>query len=72
MLHKRMTESGASWENDAKAPKQIRTGAAVSLGLWTTIVICGRFIAYDWFDCEYGQSALISFVAGCVDGQTQF
>ena len=72
LLHKRMNESGSSWENDAVAPKQIRTSAAVSLGLWTTIVICGRFIAYDWFDCELGQSAFISFVAGCVDGQTQF
>jgi hypothetical protein len=72
LLHKRMSESGASWENDAKAPKKIRISAALSLGFWTLIVISGRFIAYDWFDCEYGQSAVISFVAGCVDGQTQW
>ena len=71
-LHKQMKESGSTWENDARAPKQIRTSAALSLGFWILIVIFGRFIAYDWFDCEYGQPAFISFVAGCVDGQTQW
>ena len=72
LLHKRMNESGSTWENDAKAPKNIRTGAALSLGFWIAVVISGRFIAYDWFDCQHGQGPFISFVAGCVDGQTQF
>jgi hypothetical protein len=71
-LHRRMNESGATWTNDVRAPKSIRTNAMLSLGFWTTIVICGRFIAYDWFDCQYGQGAFVSFVAGCVDGQTIF
>jgi len=72
LFHKRMNESVRSWDNDARAPAKIRTGAALSLGFWSVIVVCGRFIAYDWFDCRYGQEPFISFVAGCIDGQTQF
>ncbi len=37
MLHKRMKESGSTWGNDARAPKQILTSAALSLGFWILI-----------------------------------
>ena len=72
LFHKRMNESVSSWDNEARAPKRIRTGAMLSLAFWTIVVICGRFIAYDWFDCDYDQSAFIDFVAGCIDGQARF
>ena len=72
LFHKRMNESVSSWDNEARAPKRIRTGAMLSLVFWTIVVICARFIAYDWFDCDYDQSAFIDFVAGCIDGQARF
>ena len=72
LFHNRMNESVSSWDNNARAPNRIRLGAGLSLGFWTIVVICGRFIAYDWFDCEYEQSAFIEFFAGCVDGQERF
>jgi len=72
LFHNRMNESVSSWDNDARAPSRIRLGAGLSLGFWTIVVICGRFIAYDWFDCDYEQSAFIEFFAGCVDGQERF
>lgn len=72
LFHKRMNESVSSWDNKARAPSRIRLGAALSLGFWTIVVICGRFIAYDWFDCDYDQSGFIEFVAGCVPGQERF
>lgn len=72
LFHKRMNESVSSWDNDARAPSRIRMGAALSLGFWSLVVICGRFIAYDWYDCQYDQSDLVNFVAGCLDGQTRF
>lgn len=72
MFHKRMNESVTNWDNEPRAPKRIRTGAMLSLGFWTVVVICGRFIAYDWYDCDYEQSAFVEFMAGCVDGQTRF
>ena len=67
-----MQESVASWDNDTRAPARIRQGAALSLGFWVAIVICGRLIAYDWFDCQYGQSGVIGTAAGCIDGQIRF
>ena len=72
LFHKRMKEAGTTWDNERVAPKALRQGAIYSLVAWSLVVICGRFIGYDWFDCAYEQNALVSFVAGCVDGQTQF
>lgn len=72
LFHKRMNESVSSWDSDARAPKRIRQGALLSLGFWSIIVVCGRFIAYDWFDCVRDPGPFMSFVAGCVDGQTRF
>jgi len=72
LFHKRMNESVSSWDTDPKAPSRIRTGAALSLGFWSLVVICGRFIAYDWYDCDYGQEGILGALAGCIDGQTRF
>lgn len=72
LFHKRMTESIETWNHQPRAPGRVRTGAMLSLIFWTLIVVCGRFIAYDWFDCDRPQSGFIQFVAGCVDGQTRY
>ncbi|GAB5500644.1 MAG: hypothetical protein PsegKO_29550 [Pseudohongiellaceae bacterium] len=72
LFHKRMNESVASWDNEPRAPSRIRNGAILSLVFWTIVVICGRFIAYDWYDCEQNPGALIGTLAGCVDGQTRY
>lgn len=73
LFHKRMNESVSSWDNDARAPSRIRLGAALSLGFWALVVICGRLIAYDWYDCEYTDVGSLSQVlSGCLDGQTRF
>jgi len=72
LFHRRMTASVNSWDNDAKAPLNIRVGAILSIVFWIVIAICGRFIAYDWFDCKHNPEPFFSALAGCVDGQTQF
>ena len=72
VLHRRMSKSVSSWDQDSRAPSRIRVGAWLSLGFWSVVVICGRFIAYDWLDCIRDQPALIDFMAGCIDGQTRY
>ena len=72
LLHRRMSQSVGSWDQDLRAPSGIRIGAWLSLGFWSVVVICGRFIAYDWLDCIRNQPAFIDFVAGCIDDQTRF
>ena len=72
LFHKQLSAAGATWDRERKAPRNLRIGAMLSLGGWALIVMCGRFIAYDWFDCQYTESGLIDVVAGCIDGQTRF
>jgi uncharacterized membrane protein len=72
VFHYRMQRSVARWDNAAVAPKALRRGALLSLLFWTLIVICGRLIAYDWYDCSHGPSGFIAVFAGCIEGQTEF
>ena len=36
-------------------------------GLWAGVVITGRTIAYDWFDCHKQLPYAMYWAAGCVD-----
>ena len=39
---------------------------AVSLVLWASIVVAGRMIAYNWFDCDrQPQPSIVNVLAGC-------
>lgn len=38
------------WDVDPKPPFRARLAGGLSLALWAAIVICGRMMAYDWFD----------------------
>ena len=72
LFHRRMKNSGPGWDQHAKAPAALQLGAGLSLVFWALIVVCGRFIAYDWFDCSAEPAPWIATLAGCIDGQTQF
>ena len=72
LFHRRMREAGPGWDTAARAPTRLQLGAALSLLFWCLIVICGRFIAYDWFDCREDPGPFIGLLAGCLDGQVHF
>lgn len=55
----------SEWNLAAVAPKRARVAGAVSLVLWAGIIIAGRMIAYNWFDCDRPQSTLVRWAAGC-------
>jgi hypothetical protein len=38
------------WDLDTRPPVRVRLAGAVSLALWAAIAVCGRMIAYNWFD----------------------
>ena len=38
------------WDWEKKPPVRARLAGAVSLALWAAVAICGRMIAYNWFD----------------------
>lgn len=72
LFHRRMRQQAPGWEQAQRAPAPLRRGAALSLVFWTLIVLCGRFIAYDWFDCSGEPGPFVSAVAGCIPGQSVF
>lgn len=74
LFHRRMRAANAQpgWDRAATAPRALRIGAGLSLCFWMLIVVCGRLIAYDWFDCSGQPAAPIAALAGCVPGQAQF
>ena len=58
--------SKKSWDLEAVAPRRARIAAGLSLALWCGVIVTGRFIAYDWFDCGGDNPAFIDWAAGCV------
>ena len=66
VFHRGMHRRVAEWDNDTKLPRAARVAGAVSLIAWALIVVSGRLIAYNWFDCDIQpQSNLINWAAGC-------
>ena len=72
LFHYRMRRADPGWDTAPRAPVNLRRGAALSVGFWVTIVICGRLIAYDWFDCSGRPGPWMSVMAGCIEGQEVF
>ena len=67
LFHRHMNASVATWNTAAKPPRRTRIAAGLSLALWTGIVVAGRFIAYDWYDCgQKSATAFTNWASGCV------
>ena len=66
LFHSRIHRRIASWDLDPVAPRAARMAAIVSLAGWAIVVIAGRMIAYNWFDCDIPpQPDFINWAAGC-------
>ena len=50
IFHLATSRTVHQWDTDPKPPIGARLAGGLSLALWTAIVICGRMIAYNWFD----------------------
>jgi hypothetical protein len=67
LFHGRVHRRVGEWDLDAVTPRAARVAAVVSLAAWSGVVVCGRLIAYNWFDCDIQpQSDFINWAAGCV------
>ena len=57
----------AEWDLHPVPPRAARVAGAASLALWAVIIVSGRMIAYNWFDCDIQpQPAFVNWAAGCV------
>jgi hypothetical protein len=67
LFHSRVERRVAEWDLAPVAPLAARVAAVISLILWAGIVVAGRMIAYNWFDCDLQpQPDFINWAAGCV------
>ncbi len=66
LFHRHMNRSEIAWDRDPSPPRRARVTAAVSLCAWATIIVAGRMIAYNWFDCDQPQSDFVHWAAGCI------
>jgi len=67
VFHYKVYPKVADWDVDVRPPWPARRAAIASLVLWAGIIVTGRFIAYNWFDCDIQpQPAFVNWFAGCV------
>jgi hypothetical protein len=50
IFHTTIDRHKDQWDLAAKPPLPARIAGAVSLTLWSVIIVAGRMIAYNWFD----------------------
>jgi len=67
VFHSGVYQTVKKWNLDRVPPKRARMAGLISLVLWAFIVIAGRMIAYNWFDCDIQpQAAIVNWWSGCV------
>jgi len=67
VFHATIDRRIAEWDRDPMPPRAARRAGAASLALWAIIVVAGRMIAYNWFDCDkQPQPRVVNALAGCV------
>src|SRR5436190_2556452 len=66
-FHSRIYTRVGEWGADLITPKAARRAGLFSLILWALVIVFGRMIAYNWYDCDLQpQSGIVNFIAGCV------
>jgi len=65
VFHARVWRSVTTWDLDPVTPKAARVAGAASLVLWAGIIVTGRMIAYNWFDCDKPQPPFVVWAANC-------
>ena len=67
VFHSNVDRRVAEWDRDPVPPRAARRAGAASLLLWAVIIVCGRMIAYNWFDCDkQPQRHIVNVAEGCV------
>jgi MFS family permease len=57
LFHLMASRTLPQWDRDPRPPLRARLAGGLSLALWAAIVICGRMMAYNWFDKDLASLA---------------
>ena len=64
-FHRGVFRNVSSWGLEAEPPSRARRAGVLSLVLWAAVIITGRMIAYNWFDCDKPQPGWVQVATGC-------
>lgn len=66
LFHRGIYRRVHEWGDALVPPGSARFAGYASLLLWAGVIVCGRLIAYNWFDCDIQpQPAFVNWAAGC-------
>ena len=65
IFHKKVQATQDQWDTDPNPPQAVKLSAMISMVSWILVIIFGRFIAYNWYDCGKPQPGWINVVAEC-------
>ncbi|MDB5479137.1 MAG: hypothetical protein JWO83_190 [Caulobacteraceae bacterium] len=71
VFHVRVERDRARWDRSVTPPMGARISAAISLAAWAGVIVTGRMIAYNWFDCDKPQSSFVHVLTGCPAGPAE-
>ena len=72
IFHSGVYSRVATWDVASVPPRAAKVAGALSLVLWVCIVLSGRMIAYNWFDCDrQPQPPIINLLTSCVPSQSE-
>jgi hypothetical protein len=72
IFHSGVYRRVATWDVASVPPRAARVAGALSLVLWVCIVLSGRMIAYNWFDCDrQPQRPIINYLTSCVPTESE-
>src|SRR2546430_6120987 len=67
IFHSGVYRGVATWDLNTAPLRAARVAGALSIVLWVCIVLSGRMIAYNWFDCDrQPQRPIINYLTSCV------
>jgi len=65
VFHARIQRRLPDWDADPSPPLAARSSALISLSIWIAMIVMGRFIAYNWYDCGKPQPDVINALQEC-------
>lgn len=65
MFHTGVFARVSEWGQYAQPPSRARLAGVLSLVLWAGVIVTGRMIAYNWFDCDKPQPGWVQVATGC-------
>ena len=64
-FHRYVRRDQPKWDTRAVPPLGSRISGVISLTVWLMVIVMGRLIAYNWFDCDRPQTHFVAWYAGC-------